>query len=259
MGNDGGSIPQRVDLVRVKKPLRQQVPLLHSRANHCALSKKRLVPPIVVCRKGKVFNKIDLISALVEKKSDPSIAHIKKMKHFAEVKGLSDPKSNSAVDPEFPLKCKFSGQAWNGKRKFFFAWNCGCVVSATAMEKLGVKKEEAKECPACGSPLGEEKLIELQGDEGKTEEGKEGLKIGEKVKDAKAEFERKEFHLSKRDKELEDEKLDKRQKRGSSGLDLDLGFEPLCPQSLMKLFVDKNAKKSAEEIQSGSCLHREKC
>ncbi len=75
MGNDGGSILKRVDMVKFKqKEIKIDNELImkarlkiNFRAKLCALTKTRLKPPLAACRLGFLFNYESVIKSLLEK------------------------------------------------------------------------------------------------------------------------------------------------------------------------------------------------
>ena len=54
MGNDGGSIPTRVDMVPARTPeiKKDYVAMNQNRSRYCAISNSRLKNPVVGCRMG---------------------------------------------------------------------------------------------------------------------------------------------------------------------------------------------------------------
>ena len=70
MGNDGGSIPHRREVVKQKKREERMdnFELAKSKSSLCALSKEPLTPPVVACRLGNLYNKEHLVQLLIEKK-----------------------------------------------------------------------------------------------------------------------------------------------------------------------------------------------
>jgi len=82
MGNDGGSIQRRCEVVKLKKkkqkPEREEQN--RSKWTLCALSKQKLAPPIVACKLGYLYNKMALLEALLDGTLPPEFSHIKKAK-----------------------------------------------------------------------------------------------------------------------------------------------------------------------------------
>ena len=86
MGNDGGSIPDRRDLVRNKPKAEQADKANQTRARwfYCALSKRKLQEPIVSCALGKVYNKDAILEFLLDRSTfgdgDTICGHIRSLK-----------------------------------------------------------------------------------------------------------------------------------------------------------------------------------
>jgi len=68
MGADGGSIPDRRDLVKTKgKQEKTDKELERERFSLCALSKKQLAKPVVLDPLGKLYNKDAILEYLLDK------------------------------------------------------------------------------------------------------------------------------------------------------------------------------------------------
>ena len=83
MGNDGGSIPGRKDLVKEKekdKRMENDELVKQSNSKYCALTKEPLKKPIVGDRTGLIYNKENLIEALIDKRLPKSFRHITSLK-----------------------------------------------------------------------------------------------------------------------------------------------------------------------------------
>ena len=81
MGNDGGSIPKRSEVVKQK---RNEVEVDKQAKNFaksslCAMSKEPLRAPVVVCKRGLLYNKEHLIKRLLEKTMPREFRHIVKL------------------------------------------------------------------------------------------------------------------------------------------------------------------------------------
>ena len=81
MGNDGGSIPKRSEVVKHKKndvEVDKQAKNF-AKSSLCAMSKEPLRHPIVACRRGLLYNKEHLIKRLLEKSMPSEFRHIVKL------------------------------------------------------------------------------------------------------------------------------------------------------------------------------------
>ncbi|KAL7667588.1 hypothetical protein ACOME3_010595 [Neoechinorhynchus agilis] len=176
MGCDGGTIPRRDELVRTKKhkPRKDKQALRAARWNNCSLSQLPLKLPVVACRRGRLYNKHELILALIERK-DPTVApnfknlrHIKKLKRDTRELRLTlnpdFPNDASAVDAsDMSVRGMFvflSGLEMNGSHRFVFLWTCGCVMAARAMKRVQVSK-----CLVCDRDFDCEDVIAINEDD----------------------------------------------------------------------------------------------
>jgi hypothetical protein len=154
MGNDGGSIPGRQDLVKQKKRERKMKTELidKARATYCALSKEVLKKPLVICRLGNIYNKRAIVSALVEKKIPKCFAHIHSLKDVREANVcLRSAVSGHEVQGQaVEIMCPITQMIYNGILKFVFNWSCGCVLSEKAVHEL--QSAKARKCISCNKP-----------------------------------------------------------------------------------------------------------
>lgn len=151
MGNDGGSIPKRVDLVRekAKEIRRDTLTINQNRSMHCAISNERFTPPVMVCRLGYLYNKEILLRCLVDKTMPKLFSHIRNLKCIKEVRVGKNEDETSA----FPLLCPLSRLPFNGIEKFVVIWKCGCMISEKTLK--------GTECPLCGEGFESSDLIHL--------------------------------------------------------------------------------------------------
>ncbi|XP_034950417.1 replication termination factor 2-like [Chelonus insularis] len=122
MGCDGGTIPRRDELVRLKKKPEQKDKNaeLAFKWKHCTIKQLPLQSPIVSCSLGKLYSKEAVIEGLLDRSILPeSAVHIKTLK---DVKRLE----------------------MNGKYKFCFLWTCGCVMSERALKQVKTTKNKNK-------------------------------------------------------------------------------------------------------------------
>ena len=81
MGNDGGSIPKRSEVVKKKRNAVEADKQAKNFAKRslCAMSKEPLRAPIVACKRGLLYNKEHLIKRLLEKNVPREFRHITKL------------------------------------------------------------------------------------------------------------------------------------------------------------------------------------
>jgi len=146
MGNDGGSIPDRRDLVRNKPKAEQADKANQTRARwfFCALSKRPLQEPIVSCDLGRLYNKDAMIEFLLDRSAfgdgEEICGHIRSLK---DVKTLSltpnpAPKSdspNSTVDRGL-FVCPLNFKEMTGVVPFVCLSTCGCVFSQAGLKAV---------------------------------------------------------------------------------------------------------------------------
>ncbi|KAG8697708.1 hypothetical protein FRC09_007687 [Ceratobasidium sp. 395] len=171
MGNDGGSIPDRRDLVR-SKPKAEQADKLNQMLAawfFCALSKRPLQEPIVSCAMGKLYNKDAIIEFLLDKSAygdgDEICRHVKSLKDVKQLKLTPNPASGSPSDdkPRPAFICPLTLKEMSGLLPFAYLAPCGCVFSIAGLKAVSKpvedndkersdtppEKAEKEPCPQC--------------------------------------------------------------------------------------------------------------
>jgi len=146
MGNDGGSIPDRRDLVRTKPKAEQADKNNQVIAQwfFCALSKRPLQEPIVSCGLGKLYNKDALLEYLLDKSAygdgEEICGHIKSIKDVTTLKFTPNPaKPIADADPTRPhasFICPLTLKEMSGTHPFVYLASCGCVFSSAGLRAL---------------------------------------------------------------------------------------------------------------------------
>ncbi|KAF9235748.1 Rtf2 RING-finger-domain-containing protein [Melanogaster broomeanus] len=174
MGNDGGSIPDRRDLVKTKPKAEQADKANQVRARwlFCALSKE----PVVSCGLGKLYNKDAIIEYLLDKSAygdgENICGHIRSLKDVKTLKltARSTPASPSDALGVVQFVCPLNVKEMNGTQPFVYIRSCGCVFSQSGLRTvLGTppptretssseesngapaSKEELEVCPQCAT------------------------------------------------------------------------------------------------------------
>lgn len=170
MGCDGGTIPRRDELVRVKKKpeAKDKDAELAFRWQCCAITQETLQQPIVVCHLGKLYSKVSLIEALLDKSLLPdSSRHIKSLKDVKELNLTPNPeykeddkKEGSLDHRAVPYICPVLGLEMNGKYRFVALWSCGCVFSERAYKQISTKN-----CHKCCKPFEDDDVVIINGNE----------------------------------------------------------------------------------------------
>lgn len=167
MGCDGGTIPRRDELVKTKKKPEQKDKNSERlyRWQHCAVSQAPLQTPVVACELGRMYNKEEVLTRLLDRTAEPAMAHIRGLKDVKEL-GLTP---NPADEPSGPLTgdaapeqltakhvCPVTGLEMNGRHRFSFVWTCGCVLSERALREV-----PSETCHRCGAPFQEGNVVTL--------------------------------------------------------------------------------------------------
>jgi Rtf2 RING-finger len=203
MGCDGGTIPRRDELVRLKKKPEQKdkESELSFRWKHCAITQQPLQAPIVACGHGRLYSKESILECLLDRSKMPEVAqHIATLKDVKVLNLTPNPafaikmngekgESGHFRDPrESPYVCPVIGIEFSGKFKFVLLWECGCVISEKALKGV-----PSKVCHKCQKPFQSDDIVYLNSD-GETlelmkkqmEERKVRIKANKKSKKNKA-------------------------------------------------------------------------
>ncbi|GBE89150.1 Rtf2 RING-finger-domain-containing protein [Sparassis latifolia] len=145
MGNDGGSIPDRRDLVRSKPKAEQADKANQSRARwfFCALSKRPLQDPIVSCALGKLYNKDSILEYLLDRTAygdgEEICGHIRSLKDVKTLKLTPNAALAPGSDPSptrAPFVCPLNFKEMNGAQPFVYLASCGCVFSHAGLKAV---------------------------------------------------------------------------------------------------------------------------
>ncbi|CAP37413.1 Protein CBG20397 [Caenorhabditis briggsae] len=168
MGADGGTIPKRCELVQQKKKKEKLDKHVKNATKwrNCQLTQLPLKKPVIACRFGKLYNKEDVINAILSKTISKSAAasHIKGPRDFVELK-LTENKDfkrgdvkgddyNDVNQTEF--LCPITNVPMNGIQSFLVNWQCGCVYSEKAQQEV-----KSENCHVCGGPYDATKMVIL--------------------------------------------------------------------------------------------------
>jgi len=170
MGNDGGSIPDRRDLVRTRPKAEQADKANQTRARwfFCALSKRPLEEPIVSCALGKLYNKDSILEYLLDKTAygdgELICGHIRSLKDVKVLQMTQNPSPNKSTSVagdsiKAQFVCPLTFKEMIGSVPFVYLSTCGCVFS-----QAGLKTVSRSALPEDKSP---------KTTEGETEDGKQ--------------------------------------------------------------------------------------
>eukprot|EP00041_Stephanoeca_diplocostata_P000075 m.13280 g.13280 ORF g.13280 m.13280 type:complete len:301 (-) comp10080_c0_seq2:231-1133(-) len=149
MGADGGTVPTRGELVKMKKKDTIIDPKLEHDAkwNHCRLTSEPLKEPIVACELGRVYNKTSVLEFLVNKSEQPPdrlelMRHIRRMKDLTTLQLTKSKDYKDTADSGFSDRgdaqfcCPVIAVPMNGFNRFVFVRTTGLVVSEKAYKEV---------------------------------------------------------------------------------------------------------------------------
>jgi hypothetical protein len=152
MGCDGGSIPRRDELVKLKKKEEKPDPNEVERIkwSSCAISKEPLKEPIVACELGSLYNKETVIRHLLDKTMDESFKHIRTLKDLIPVRFTTNPAFDAKEEdkPVSPFICPVTLAEVGRHQRFSLLKSCGCVLSERALREV-----PSQTCLQCGKPF----------------------------------------------------------------------------------------------------------
>lgn len=153
MGNDGGSIPTRRELVKeaARNPSAAQVKeSQHEQQEYQwttdPISRQPLVQPVVSDSSGKLYNKATILEYLVEgtRKEDferETQGAVKSLKDVVEVKfELDTDSADSATTKKQAWKCPVTGDKLGAGSKAVYIVPCGHAFSGAAIKEVSGEK-----------------------------------------------------------------------------------------------------------------------
>ncbi|WVR06860.1 hypothetical protein IAU60_003896 [Kwoniella sp. DSM 27419] len=148
MGADGGSIPDRRDLVKTKAKTEQtDKALLRELYFLCALSRRPLSRPVVLDPLGKLYNKDALLEYFIDKSKfgdgEQICGYLKGLKDLVTLNLASNPdytapsaSTTSNVPTRAPFVCPLSLREMSGSVPFIALRHCGCTFSDAALRGI---------------------------------------------------------------------------------------------------------------------------
>lgn len=108
--------------------------------------------PLVVCRRGLIYNKESLIKKMLDKTMPFEFRHIRKLSNLVTV-------SAASFDQETKQVCCSVSRELFSDLKPFKIYHCGCVVSEAALSELQTKEDiEIDSCVVCGQKIENEPI-----------------------------------------------------------------------------------------------------
>jgi len=175
LGCDGGTIPTRDELVRLKKKPEQKdkTAEMNAKWKCCAITQQRLVIPYMACELGRLYNKEAILELLIDRSQfeGKNLDHIRALKDVHELQLTDNPgykKKDGAADLGdtyidhgiSPFICPVTGLEMSGKYRFVYLVKCGCVFAERALK---VVKTET--CNKCGMKFESSDVVVLNGTE----------------------------------------------------------------------------------------------
>ncbi|KAI4283617.1 MAG: hypothetical protein L6R38_002037 [Xanthoria sp. 2 TBL-2021] len=174
MGNDGGSIPTRRELVKeaAKDPNNTQVKETQTEKlqyywSHCSLSQKPLSPPIVSDSTGNLYNKDAVLENLLNTSKDNQDGNIagnertagtiKSLRDIVEVRFSIDQEGeedSKTRQNELRLVCPVTGKRLGPGVKAVYLVPCGHAFAETAVREM-----PGEQCLECNEPYSTENVI----------------------------------------------------------------------------------------------------
>ncbi|TVY80759.1 Replication termination factor [Lachnellula suecica] len=169
MGNDGGSIPTRRELVKnaARNPNTSELKATQQEAQshawtYCPLSNRPLATPIVSDCAGTLYNKDAILEQLLPKDDDVPASLIKEKEDVLQgrVKGLRDVVevkfTLSKEDKEEKKICPITSKELGPNTKSVYLVPCGHAFSEVAIREVA-----GETCVECNEPYNSENIITI--------------------------------------------------------------------------------------------------
>ncbi|KAL8849674.1 MAG: hypothetical protein Q9221_005364 [Calogaya cf. arnoldii] len=176
MGNDGGSIPTRRELVKeaAKDPNSTQVKETQTEKlqyywSHCSISQKPLSPPIVSDSTGNLYNKDTVLENLLTTNKDSQDGNvagnertagtIKSLRDVVEVRFSIDEEADEdskSKTNEVRLVCPVTGKRMGPGVKAVYLVPCGHAFAETAVREM-----PGEQCLECNETYSTENIIPI--------------------------------------------------------------------------------------------------
>ncbi|AOA64962.1 hypothetical protein PP7435_CHR4-0113 [Komagataella phaffii CBS 7435] len=163
MGNDGGSIPKRRELLRINESEaqvnRSKLSVKLDSWYYCSISEEPLrysEGTIVSDYRGRLYNKESVLKHLISKNKD--LPHLKSLKDLVELRFcFKDGKISCPINKDIILD--LDGK--NDIPAFVYLVPCGCVVSGKIAKEITKLKSKPILCPVCNQPFEHTNVIPI--------------------------------------------------------------------------------------------------
>lgn len=160
MGNDGGSIPTRRELVKnaARDPNTTELKATQQEAQthawtYCPLSNRPLAAPIVSDYRGTLYNKDAIIESLLPSTDDQPPATLLKDR-VSSLRDIID--IHFASSPDHPFSCPLTTKPLGPSTRASYLVPCGHAFSTAALRQL-----DPASCPECESPFAARDIIPI--------------------------------------------------------------------------------------------------
>ncbi|EPY54193.1 replication termination factor Rtf2 [Schizosaccharomyces cryophilus OY26] len=156
MGNDGGSLPTRNELVNEPPKTRPldidlKRSLKQSEITQCSITGDPLSPPIASCGLGRLYNKATILQMLLDRSSVPEApSHIQSLKDVVDVHVDQD------NDKKVLWVCPITRHEMSSAYQFAYIVPCGHAFEYSAVKEFGEKN-----CFQCNTPYEQENIIPI--------------------------------------------------------------------------------------------------
>ena len=159
MGGDGGVYANSRQFIRgckteaevpdASKSIKEKQ---QRKANTCAQSAAPLSEPVVCCQMGNLYNKEDILTALLNKSLNSNFSHIKSLKDLKEIKFTKNPAyvEDNTIDSNIAIAkyiCPITGLDFNGNFPFICIWSSGHLISEKSIKEMGVEALQSEYGP----------------------------------------------------------------------------------------------------------------
>jgi hypothetical protein len=152
MGNDGGTIAKRQDLLSLRKPVQREA-LEDDQVNVCAVSYMPLTDPVVGDYKGFLYRKDKLIEYILGSKTLPD----ERKEELNHISSLNDVIDVKVTWKNLQIVCPVTETVRTKKIPFAYLRPCGCLMAYKLLEKirgqfrdLDLQTRPSSSCPNCG-------------------------------------------------------------------------------------------------------------
>ena len=161
MGIDGGFIPKRTDILPSESRNEREAVNRERTSSYsssywtiCALSGMPLKSPIFVSITGAIFNKEEVLSAILNNLIPKKLSYLKHLKYLKEIDLQG---ADSLIHYVCPLSNRSPSEGTTDV--FIMLWKCGHLFLKSTFESIC--KDHI--CPICGEKAEDNEIIELSG------------------------------------------------------------------------------------------------